>query len=78
MTNYMSNEKVTIIHLIVELIKKILYKMSYFPEPYNRNKNEIKVGEDSFNYATKFDLKDLKMQQVSIHQILLKVLLYLA
>ena len=44
MTNYMSNEKVTIIHLIVELIKKMLYKMSYFPEPYNRNKNEIKVG----------------------------------
>ena len=44
MANYMSNEKVMIYHLIAELIKKILYKMSYFPEPYNCNKNEIKVG----------------------------------
>ena len=31
----LSNEKVMIIHLIIRLIKKILlYKMSYFPEPY--------------------------------------------
>ena len=31
----MSNGKVMIIHLIVRLIKKPLYKMSqYFPKPY--------------------------------------------
>ena len=35
----MSNRKVMLIHLIVASIKKILlYKMSYFPEPYTRNK----------------------------------------
>ena len=39
----MSNEKATIILLIVRLIKNIsLYKMSYFPEPYTRSKNENK------------------------------------
>ena len=33
--SYMSNGKVMIIHLIVGLIKKTLYKMSqYFPKPY--------------------------------------------
>ena len=33
-----------IIHSIAELIKNILlYKISYFPEPCNYNKNEIKV-----------------------------------
>ena len=36
-----------IIYLIVVLIKKILlYKMSYFPEPYNRIKNKIKIELD--------------------------------
>ena len=36
-----------IIYLIVVLIKKILlYKMSYFPEPYNHIKNKIKVELD--------------------------------
>ena len=32
----MSNRKAMVIHVIVGLMKKILlYKMSYFPEPYN-------------------------------------------
>ena len=42
--NHMSNGKVMIIYLIVELIKKILwYKMSYFPELYTGSKNKTKV-----------------------------------
>ena len=40
----MSNRKVLIIYVIVGLLKKILlYKMSYFPEPYTRSKNKTKV-----------------------------------
>ena len=54
----MSNGKVSIIHLIVGLIKKmLLFKMSYFAEPYDHSKNEIKVDLNLFNYATKSDLK---------------------
>ena len=43
--NYTSNRKATITLLIVGLIKKISsYKMSYFfPEPYTRGNNNIKV-----------------------------------
>ena len=41
--NYMSNGKVMIIHLIVELIKKILlYKMGYFAESYTYSETKIK------------------------------------
>ena len=48
-----------IIHLIVGLIKKILlYKMSFFPEPYTRSKNKIKTELDFSDYATKSDLKN--------------------
>ena len=48
-----------IIHLIVGLIKKILlYKMSFFPEPYTRSKNKIKIELDFSDYATKSDLKN--------------------
>ena len=37
-------ESLMIIYLIVGLIKKIcVYKMSYFPEPYDRSKNKIEV-----------------------------------
>ena len=58
----MSNGKVMIIFLTVGLIKKIdkksLYKMSYFPEPYTRNKNKIKVELILSNYETKSDLKN--------------------
>ena len=40
------------------LIKKILlYKSSYFPEPYTRCINEIKVELDFPNYPTKSDFK---------------------
>ena len=54
----MLNGKVMIIYLIVELIKKTLYKMSqYFPKPYEPFKREINVKMDLFNYATKTDLK---------------------
>ena len=47
-----------IIYLKVRIIKKILlYKFSYFSEPYTRDKNK-KVELDLSNYATKFDLKN--------------------
>ena len=39
-SNGKSNEKVMIIHLIVEYVKNLfLDKMSYFPEPYTHSKN---------------------------------------
>ena len=45
--------------LTVALIRKIsLYKMSYFPKPYTRSKNKIKVELDLSNYATKCDSKN--------------------
>ena len=42
----MLNEKATIIHLIVALIKKdlyTLYKTSYFPEPFDYTLNKVRV-----------------------------------
>ena len=33
--------------------------MSYFPEPYTRGKNKIKVELDFSNYARKSDLKNV-------------------
>ena len=68
----MLNGKATIILLIVRLIKKILYKMSHFPEPHTQSRNKIKVELDLSNYATK---SDLKMQQVLVHRNLLKRLI---
>ena len=57
----MSNGKIMITVLIIDLIKKILlYKMSYYPEPYTRGKKKMKAELDLSNYATKFDLKKLK------------------
>ena len=48
-----------IIFLIVGLIKKTLYKMSqYFPKPYKSFERNVKVGLDSFGYATKAELKN--------------------
>ena len=65
----MPNGKVMILHLIVELIKRIfLYKIIYFP-PYGHSKNEIKIDLDSCSYVTE---SHLKMQQVQINQNLLK------
>ena len=43
--------------------------MNYFPEPYTRSKNKIKVELDLSIYATKYDLN---IKQVLIHQNLLK------
>ena len=60
MINYMSNGKVIIIHLIVGLIKKTLYKMSqYFPKPYEPFGGDINVKVDLSNYATKADIKNI-------------------
>ena len=64
----MSNGKVIIIHLIVELIKKVRcdsnvlqrIKISkFFPEPYERFGRGINVTVDLSNYATKTRLKNV-------------------
>ena len=54
----MSNGKVMAILLTVGLMKKLLlYKMSYFKEPYtSKNKIELELGLS--NYAAKSDLKN--------------------
>ena len=53
----MSIGKVIIIYLIIGLIKNILlYKLSYFPEPYICSKRKTKVELDLTNYETKSDL----------------------
>ena len=49
-----------IIHLIVGLIKKTLYKMSqYFPKPDEPFGGDINVTVDLSNYATKDDIKNI-------------------
>ena len=49
-----------IIHLILGLMKKILYKMSqYFPKPYEPFGRDINVTVDLSNYATKADIKNI-------------------
>ena len=50
-----------IIHLIVRLIKKTLYKMSqyFFPKPYEPFGREINVKVDLYTYAIKADLKNV-------------------
>ena len=61
----MLNGKAMIIHSVVGLTKKTLYKMSqYFPEPYKSFGGNINVKVDLSNYAVK---TDLKMQQELIH-----------
>ena len=48
-----------IIHLIVGLTKKILYKMSqYFPKPYKPSGGDINVKLDLSNYAARTDLRN--------------------
>ena len=48
-----------IIYLIVLLIKNTyLYKVSYFPGPYNHRKIKIEVNTDLSNYATKSHLRN--------------------
>ena len=64
--------KAKIILLIIGLITKGIVKMSeYFPKPKCLVAN-VKVELDLSNYAIK---ADLKIQQVLIHQILLKKLI---
>ena len=59
MINYSLNAEAMILLLIVGLITKIsLDKTCYFPEPYNRSRNKIKVELDLSNYATRSDLKN--------------------
>ena len=54
----MCSGKVMIIDLIPGYTKMIsLYKISYFSEPYNHSKNQIKVELDLPDYATKSDSK---------------------
>ena len=49
-----------IIHIIVGLIKKILYKVSqYFPRPHEPFGGDIRVTVDLSNYATKDDIKNI-------------------
>ena len=49
-----------IIHLIVGLIKKALYKMiQYFPKPYEPFGGDINVTVNLSNYATKDDIKNI-------------------
>ena len=54
----MSNGKPLIIHLIVGLIKKILYKMSqYYPKRYELSRRDINIKVDLYNYAAKLEEK---------------------
>ena len=56
----MSNGKVIVVHLIVGLTKKTLYKMSqYFPKPYKPFGGDINVKVDLSNYATKADIQNI-------------------
>ena len=49
-----------IIHIIVGLIKKTLYKMSqYFPKPYEPFGGNVIVRVDLSNYATNDDIKNI-------------------
>ena len=49
-----------IIHLIVELIKVISYKMSqYFPKQFKSSERNLNVKVDLSNYATKSDMKNI-------------------
>ena len=50
----MSNGKAMIVHLIVGLTKKTLYKMiQYFPKPYEPFGGDINVKVDLSNYVIK-------------------------
>ena len=49
-----------IIHLIVELIKVISYKMSqYFPKQFKSSERNLNVKVDLSNYATESDMKNI-------------------
>ena len=75
--NYLSNGKTMIIHLVIGLIKKISYKIRYFPEPCTHSKKKIQVlldfsndiksglknatGIDTSTFAKEVDLASLKL-----------------
>ena len=62
----MSNGKVMIIHPIVKLIKKILYKMSqYFPKPQKKFGGKVKVALYLSSYATKNKFKNVTKMDIS-------------
>ena len=55
----MPHWKDIIIILIVELMKKTLYKMrQYFPKPYKNFGGNVKIELELSNYATKTDFKN--------------------
>ena len=69
----MSNGKVMIIHLIVGLIKKTLYKMSkYFPKPYEPFGGDINVKVDLSNYAIKAHIKNISLVDTSSFTLKIK------
>ena len=47
-----------LIKLIILLKDIQLQKLNYFPEPYTRSRNKIKVRLDLSNYARKYDFKN--------------------
>ena len=58
--DFMSNGKVIIVHLIIGLTKKTLYKMrKYCPKTYEPFGGDISVKVDLSNYATKADIKNV-------------------
>ena len=60
-----SNGKAMIIHSTVRLIKKYCYiKMGYFPL-HSHSKNKIEVELDLSNYATKSNLKNVTVVDIS-------------
>ena len=66
MKNFMSNGKDMIIHLIVALIKKTVYKLSqYFPQPFRCFGGNMNVKVDLSNHATKTDLKNVTHDDTS-------------
>ena len=59
-----------IIHSIVGLIKKTLYKMSqYFPKPYRCFGRNVEVEIDLFSYATKAELRNAAGVPVDISKL---------
>ena len=67
----MLNGKDIIIHLIVGLIKKTLYKKSQYFSPYRRSRGSVKVELDLYSYAIKTDIKnvtDVNVSNVTLKQ----------
>ena len=68
--NCMSNEKDTIIHLKVGLIKRPCIKMNeYFPKPFRSFSGNINVKVDLSNYAIKTELKNITHLDTSTSEL---------